>query len=111
MNPHSDAESNWIYNEEKKRMMGITTDAAAVTEGYPCVHSRTISLHCTMIHYESSGQYRYDYHLRIFQTVSTQWLFGINILATSVLCDYFYGYSHHCITSMPLFLFAVTVTV
>jgi len=24
--------------------------------------------------------------------------------------DYSYDYSHHCITSMPLFLFAVTVT-
>ena len=44
-----------------------------LTEGYPCVHSRTISLHCTMIRYKSSGQYRYEYHLRISQTDSTQW--------------------------------------
>ena len=27
------SESNWLYNEEKKRMMGITTDAAAVPDG------------------------------------------------------------------------------
>ena len=56
-----------------------------LTESYPCVHSRTISLHCTMIRYESSGQYRYEYHLRIFRTVGTQWLFGIIILSTYVL--------------------------
>ena len=43
-----------------------------LTEGYLCVHSRAISLYCTMIRYESSGQYRYEYHLRISRTVGTQ---------------------------------------
>ena len=27
------SESNWLYNEEKKMMMGIPTDAAAVPDG------------------------------------------------------------------------------
>ena len=27
-----------------------------------------------------------------------------------LFCDYFYDYSYHNITSMPIFLFAVTVT-
>ena len=32
------------------------------------------------------------------------------IVLLLLFCDYFYDYSHHRITSMPLFLFAVTVT-
>ena len=59
-----------------------------LTEGYPCVHSRTISLQ-TVRRYGTSqcGQDRdeFTYELTSITKVSTQWYISINTLATSVL--------------------------